>query len=115
MMVEAPAPLHILLGLIQQNDPRIARLRSADQRFAKVLDWIEKGQAQKATPTDAADFMRAVLPLIAGDARFLLGTMGAEGTFQWIVPPEEPVDKERQAEDKNRPPDAPTLRKKPTP
>lgn len=104
-----------LLGLIQQNDPRIARLRSSDQRFAKVLDWIEKGQAQKANPADAADLMRAVLPLIAGDARFSLGTMGAEGTFQWIVPPEEPFDKQKQAEDKNRPPDAPTLRKKPSP
>jgi len=102
-----------LLGLIQQNDPRIARLRSSDPRFAKVIDWIEKGQAQKANSADATDFMRAVLPLIAGNARFLLGTMGEAGTFQWIVPPEEPVEK--QAQDKNRPPEAPTLRKKPTP
>jgi hypothetical protein len=41
--------------------------------------------------------------------------MGENSRFEWIVPPEEPVEKEKQAEDKNRPPDAPTLRRKPTP
>lgn len=118
-LVEARFPADLpdtpLLGLIQQNDPRIARLRSSDARFAKVVDLIEKGQAQKANSTDAADFMRAALPLIAGNAPFILGTMGEDGTFQWLVPPEESIDPQKQAGDKNRPPDAPTLRKKPTP
>jgi len=103
-----------LLGLIQQNDPRIVRLRSSEPRFAKVIDWIEKGQAHKANSRDAADFLRAALPLIAGNAPFFLGTLGEEGTFQWVAPPEEPIDKQKQAEDKNRPPEAPTLRKKPS-
>ncbi len=102
-----------LLGLIQQSDPRIARLKSAEPRFAKVVDLIERGQAQKAEPKDSADFMRALLPLLAGSASFFEGKMSEESRLEWIVPPEEPVEK--QAEDKNRPPDAPTLMRKPMP
>jgi hypothetical protein len=104
-----------LQGLIQQNDPRIAHLRSSDPRFAKVAELIDHGQTQKANTPDVADFFRAALPLIAGNAPFVLGTMGEDGTFQWIVPPEEPVEKQQQqqqAQDKNRAPEAPTLRRK---
>jgi hypothetical protein len=104
-----------LLGQIQQNDPRIARLKSAEPRFAKLIELIERGQAQKADDKDAADFMRAVLPLLASGADFFEGTMSENSRFEWIVPPEEPIEKEKQAEDKNRPPEAPTLRRKPTP
>jgi len=104
-----------LLGLIQQNDPRIARLRSSDPRFAKLLQLIERGDAQKSVTQDAADFLRAVVPLIAGDAKFIQATLGEDSGFRWVVPPDEPVSKEQQAEDKNRPPDAPTLRRRPDP
>jgi hypothetical protein len=98
-----------LAELIQGNDPRITRLGS-DPRFAKVLENLHGGQAQKAAPVDSADFMRAVLPLIAGDAPYVLGTMDERRGFQWIVPPREPIEKAE--DDKNRPPDAPSLRPK---
>jgi hypothetical protein len=78
-----------------------------------VLENIRGGQAQKAVAIDSADFMRAVLPLIAGDAPFVLGTMEERHGFEWIVPPSEPVEKVK--EDKSRPPDAPTLRRTPKP
>ena len=104
-----------LLGLIQENDPRIARLKSSEPGFAKVIELVERGQAQKADSKDSADFMRAVLPVLAGGANFFEGVMSESGSFHWIVPPEEPVEKEEQAKDKNRPPEAPTLRRKPTP
>jgi hypothetical protein len=104
-----------LLGLMQQGDPRIERLKASDQRFAKVMDLIERGQAQKADPKDSAEFMQALLPLLAGGASFFEGRLSENSSFEWIVPPEEPIEKEKQAEDKNRPPDAPTLRRKPTP
>jgi hypothetical protein len=98
-----------LAELIQGNDPNITHLGSGEPRFSKVLDNLRGGQAQKAVPADSADFMRAVLPLIAGGAHFVLGTMDERGSFQWMVPPEERVEKAQ--EDKNRPPDAPTLRR----
>jgi len=101
-----------LAELIQGNDPHITHLGSGEPRFAKVLENIYRGQAQKAAPIDSADFMRAVLPLIAGGAPFILGTMDEHG-FEWMVPPEEPVEKVQ--EDKNRPPEAPTLRRPPKP
>jgi hypothetical protein len=103
-----------LLELIQGNDPRIARLASAEPRFAKVLEFIEKGQAHKAAPTDAADFLRAALPLIAPNARFVLATMEEQHGFEWIVPPEEPVQKAKR-DDKNRSPEAPSLIRRPQP
>jgi hypothetical protein len=116
-LVEAryPADAHgpTLQTLIEGNDPRIGRLASADQRFAKVAETIVKGQAQKAVPTDAVDFLRAAIPLIAPGARFVLATIGEEHGFAWVVQPDEQVEKVK--EDKNRPPDAPTLRRKPNP
>ncbi len=102
-----------LAELIHGNDPHITHLGSGEPRFAKVLENINRGQAQKAASIDSADFMRAVLPLIAGGAPFVLGTMDEHHGFEWMVPPEEPVEKVK--EDKNRPPDAPSLRRPPKP
>lgn len=119
IIVEARYPDNLkaptLMALIQGNDPAIAQLRSSDARFAKLIDAVDKGQAQKAVPTDAADFMRALLPLIADKQTFILAKMEEQHGFDWIVPPDEPVERAKKGEeDKNRPPDAPTLRKKPT-
>lgn len=115
--VRFPADLQAipLLGLIQQNDPRFSRLRSSDARFNKVVEDIERGQANKASSEDAADFLRAALPLLAGDARFIEGKMPDSGGFDWIVPPQEPVEKVQRGQDKERPADAPTLVRKPNP
>jgi len=117
ILVEASYPADAkgpaLQTLIESNDPRIARLRSGDQRFAKLFEVIDKGQAQKAVGADAADFLRAVVPLIAPNARFVLATMAEDRGFEWVVEPEEPMEKAQ--EDKDRPPDAPTLRRKPKP
>jgi hypothetical protein len=81
-----------------------------------VLDLVDHGQAQKAVPADAADFLRALLPLVAGNANFLLATLEQEHGLQWIVPPNEPVEKAKgEKEDKDRPPEAPSLRRRPQP
>ena len=105
-----------VMELIQGNDPRIGRLRGGEPRFAKVLEMVDRGQAQKAVSADAADFLRALLPILAGNSSFLLGTMEREHGLDWIVAPNEPVEKaEKEKEDKDRPPDAPTLRKRPQP
>jgi hypothetical protein len=120
MIVEARYPAELkaptLMALIQGNDPTIAQLRGSDARFAKVLEAVDKGQAQKVAPTDAADFLRAVLPLIADKQPFILAKMEEQHGFDWIVPPDEPVERAKKGEeDKNRPPDAPSLRRKPNP
>jgi hypothetical protein len=99
-----------LQDLIDGNDPRVEPLR---QQFAKVLDLIQKGQAQKADAKDAADLMRALIPVIYPNQHFIMATMEEQHGFDWIVPPEEPVEKVKR--DKNAPPEAPTLRRKPEP
>jgi hypothetical protein len=104
-----------LLGLIQQSAPAIARIRSSDPHINKVVELIQKGEAQKADPAAAGDFLRAALPILAGNAHFFLGSMTENGRFDWIVPPDEPREKIKTTEDKNRPPDAPTLQQKPKP
>jgi len=94
--------------MIKSNDPRIASaLQNA--RFEKVLENLRGGSAQKAPPADSVEFMRTVVPLIAGNASFVIGTMDEQHGMNWVVPPSEPVEKAQ--EDKNRPPDAPTLRR----
>jgi hypothetical protein len=101
-----------LAQMIQGNDPRITPLAS-QPRFEKVLENIRGGSAQKAVALDSIDFMRAVLPQIADGAKFVLGTFGEAHGFEWVLPPDEPIEKVQ--EDKSRPPDAPTLRRPPKP
>jgi hypothetical protein len=78
------------------------------------MDLVKKGQAQKASPKAAADFLRAAVPLIAPDARFVMGSLDEQRGFEWIVEPDEPVEKLKD-DDKNRPAEAPSLRRKPKP
>jgi hypothetical protein len=119
MIVETRYPADLqgptLMALIQGQDPVIAQLRGSEPRFAKVLDAVDKGQAQKAAPVDAADFLRAALPLIAGKEPFILAKMEEQHGFDWIVPPDEPIEKAKKEDDKNRPPDAPSLRRRVNP
>src|SRR6202140_5393065 len=119
MIVEARYPADLqgptLMALIQGQDPVIAQLRGSEARFAKVLDAVDKGQAQKAAPVDAADFLRAALPLIAGKEPFILAKMEEQHGFDWIVPPDEPIEKTKKEDDKNRPPEAPPLRRRVNP
>src|SRR5262249_14120452 len=85
----------LVKDLIQGNDPRIAKLASGDARFAKVYADLQKGQAQKAPPEESVDFMRALVPIVAGDAPFVMATMDEHG-FKWVVAPEEPVEKAKE-------------------
>lgn len=113
ILVESRYPANLkgptLEEMIKSNDPRIGTAMQ-NARFEKVLENLRAGQANKAAPVVSVDFMRTVLPLIAGKARFVMGTIEERRGFDWVVPPDEPVEKAE--EDKNRPPEAPTLRPK---
>jgi hypothetical protein len=101
-----------LRELIQGHDPRVQGLNAAP-RMEKVLENIRGGTAQKASAADATEFMKSALPLIANNAHYILGTLEEQRGFEWVVPPDEPVQKAE--EDKNRPPEAPSLLRKPKP
>jgi hypothetical protein len=100
-----------LQQLIEGNEPSLAKLSGSDPKWAKAVDLIANGQAQKTVTTDTAAFLRAAIPLIYTNRQFVMGTIEEQHGFDWIVPPEEPVERAKQ-EDKNRPPEAPTLRRR---
>ena len=100
-----------LNALIARDAPSIANLSAGDARFAKVIQNINNGQTQKSVDADATDLLRAMVPLISGTGNFVLGTIGEQQGFDWVVPPVEPIEK--AAPDKDRPPEAPSLRRKP--
>lgn len=102
-----------LQQLIQGNYPDIEDVAKSNPKLVKVLDDINNGRANKASPQDSIDFLRSVMPIVAGKSTYVLGFMTEDGKFNWVVPPAEPVEKAQ--EDKNRPPEAPTLRRKPNP
>lgn len=99
--------------LLEGNDPRFSGFRS-DPKMAKALDLIIKGQAQKVEPSEASEFLRAAIPLLYPKQAFFIGKMEELRGFDWILPPQEPIEKRVDKDDKNRPPEAPSLRKRPT-
>jgi len=103
-----------LQTLLEGNDPRFSVFRG-DQKMAKALDLIVKGQAQKVEQAEAEQLLRAAVPLLYPKQYFFMGKMEEQRGFDWIVPPEEPVEKVEKKDDKNQPPEAPSLRKRPTP
>ena len=111
LLVESRYPARLkgptLEEMIKSNDPRIAAVLQ-NGRFEKVLENLRGGSAQKAAPVESVDFLRAVVPLVAGNSSFVLGTMDEQRGLNWAVPPSEAVEKAE--ENKNRPPGAPTLR-----
>ena len=104
-----------LQQLMEGNEPSIAKLGSSDPKWAKAADLIAKGQAQKAATPDTAAFLRAAIPLVYPNRQFVMGTFEEQHGFDWVVPPEEPIERAKKEEDKNRPAEAPTLRRRADP
>jgi hypothetical protein len=96
--------------LIEGNEPTLDKIARSDPKLLKAEEFISKGQAQKAVPQDATRLLRAAVPLLFPGKRFVMGFFEEQHGFDWVVPPEEPV--ERAKDDKNRPPEAPSLRRR---
>ena len=107
---EEPGPA--LMDLLTQDDPRLARLRGADEPMTRATERLVRGETNKGSVDDAAAFLRAALPAVYGtDAKLALGVLREHHGFEWVVePPELPHPAQ---EGKPREPEAPTLRKKP--
>ncbi len=102
-----------VLDLLKQNDPRLARLRNADQQMARAAERLDRGESHKAATEDAAAFLRAALGAVTpSDLKLILGVLYEQRSFQWVL---EPAERPQQADEgeKRREPGAPTLRKKP--
>lgn len=102
-----------LLERIMRNDPAVERVAASEKKFERVVEKIRSGKARSANVDDAAEFLRIITVPIAGKESFAVGTLKEGRGFDWLLPPEEPVEKAK--DDKKRPPEAPSLRRKPEP
>jgi hypothetical protein len=101
-----------LLDLLNQNDPRLAQIRSANLRMARAVERLARGESHKAALDDASEFLRAALGALAHpEAKTILGVIAEQRGFQWLLPPAELPEKAEEAQP--REPGAPSLRKKP--
>ncbi len=115
-LVEVRYPLDAsgptVLQLLNSNDPLLAPLRHADPKIVKVIQSLEDGKSQSVPADSCVDFLRAALDPLAGPQnRLVLGVLRQERGWDWILAPPEPTEKAE--EDKKRPPEAPSLRRKP--
>ena len=99
-----------LQQLLEGNEPTLEKLAHSDTKVSKAVSLISNGQAQKAVREEANTFLRAAIPLIYPDRHFVMGTYEEEHGFQWMVPPDEPIERVKQ--DKNHPTEAPSLRRR---
>jgi hypothetical protein len=101
-----------LLDLLRQKDPRIEKICASDAKMREVADHFLEGQSGKITATDATQFLRAALSVLAPpNARQTMASIGFDTGFDWILrPPPEPKRPTLQGE-QERPADAPSLLK----
>src|SRR6266436_7704387 len=108
-----------LQQLLEGNEPGLEKLAKSDIKVSKAVAFISNGQAQKAARQDADTFLRAAVPLIYPERHFVMATFEEEHGFQWIVPPNEPMERAKVVkdakEDKNHPTEAPSLRRRTDP
>lgn len=109
---EDDAPL--LLDLLRANDPRLARLRNADEKSSEAAVKILEGESHKAPLEGVVALLRGALTAtLAEDETLAFGVVNERDGFTWIVSPPEPVQRVEEGEKKERPAGAPTLRRPP--
>jgi hypothetical protein len=105
-------PLLPLADLLKRNDPRLARLRSADEELARVADRLDRGESQKLPVEACLNFLRAALNSVAEEnTRQMVLVIREVKGIEWVAGEEEAST--APLNEKPREQGAPTLRKKP--
>jgi hypothetical protein len=110
-----------MLDLLQQNDSRLAPIRSASPTVSKAVELAVEGQSQKSEPQTLGKFFELALPAVAPPQSQLgLAMIDFENGFQWLIQPAELRAKSQKSgprwpgsEGQPSPSDRPTLRNKP--
>lgn len=103
-----------LLDLLRQNDPRLARLRLANETLTKSVAFVAGGESQKSVAASDADFLRAALPVVTPpETKLTMALIDFDRGFKWLIQPPASATP-APANEKPREPDAPTLRRKPS-
>jgi hypothetical protein len=81
-----PAAEPTLLDRLKQNDPALARIRSASPELDRATSAILAGQSQKTVAQDDSDFLRAAMPVITrASARVAVVELTDSRDIVWIV------------------------------
>jgi hypothetical protein len=105
-----------LLDLLQQNDSRLAAIRSANEIQTKSVTLAVQGQSQKADVASLVNFLKAGLPAITPpETKLIMAKVDYDGGFHWIIEPPKasaPPPGEKPSEKTPEEPERPTLRHK---
>jgi hypothetical protein len=98
-----------LLDLLQQNDPRLSKIRAANETVTKSVTLVVEGQSQKSAAAGDIDFLKAALRAVApSDAQLTMGYVDFDRGFQWVLQPPKSAAPP-PAETKPQEPGAPSL------
>jgi hypothetical protein len=115
--IEAQHPPKLApLGLLRaaQSDPQLQHIRTSSEEINQAITAILNGESKKAATRPVADFLRAAIPVVAGDqAQLAIGALDERYRFQWLLAPEDPLPAPAEAEPGSRPlpPERPSLRR----
>ncbi len=108
-----------MLDLLRQNDPRLAKIRAANELLTKSVTFVVDGQSQKSAEASDVEFLKAALPAVTPpESKLTLAMVDFDRGFQWILrpPKSEPNAPAPGAPAPNdttpQEPDKPTLRRK---
>jgi len=105
-----------LLDLLQQNDPRLAPIRTSKASVTKAINLVVDGQSQKSETAGDVDFLKGALAAVAPQgAQLSIGLVDFDRGFQWALQPPEapaPAETEKPAEKTPEEPERPSLRRK---
>jgi hypothetical protein len=100
-----------MLDLLHQNDPRLATLRTANEKLAKSVSLVVDGQSQKSVGAFDVNFLRGALPAVTPPGtKLTMAYVDFDKGFQWVMEP--PKAERPPADTTPREPDAPTMRRK---
>jgi hypothetical protein len=95
---------------VAHPDPQFDRIARSSRDVSESVAFIAAGNSTKASSSPTSDFMRAAIPLAAGnDQNLVMAVLDMNRGFQWVLAPQEriPPGKTQPTE-----PDAPSLRKR---
>ena len=114
--VEADYPTNVpqlrLAERVAQHDPQLDRVANSSRDMSEAVAFIAAGNSIKAPSSPTSDFMRAAIPLAAGDEKSLVvALLDMNRGFQWLLAPQEPIPAGKTQQQPSEP-DAPSLRKR---
>jgi len=80
-----------LIDQLNGHDPQLDRITSASPQTAQAVAAVLAGSSNKTAAAPMVDFLRAALPILAGNnSKISLAKLDEARGFQWLLAPAEP-------------------------